>query len=135
MANLKGISPIIAVVVLLLVTVSIAGAAWSYIAGYFGGIVSKGVEITSVECTDYGAVLYIHNIGNDKLYTANDITITRKTISGACDGNIDIVFDATEVGPNGMVTATDSNCTAAVDAPPRYTVIVGGRVQHVQVSC
>ena len=134
--SLKGISPIIAIFVILLITVVIAGAAWTYISGYYGGMVERGIEVTSIDCTAAGVAIYIHNIGTGKIYTANnDVQISRINVSGSCGGAMSITFDPIELGPGDTGIATDANCNAADDATPRYTIIAGGRVQKAQVTC
>ncbi len=138
----KGITPIIAILVILLITIAITGSAWIYISTYYSGMTSEAIEVTSVDCTTNGAVIYLHNIGTDILST-NNLAITRELISGDCvnsTGDIQTSLAAswspTQVGPGDSMTFTDTNCCKSVNAStPRYTVIAGGRVQKVQLNC
>jgi len=134
---MKGISPIIATIVILLVTIVIAGAAWAYISGYFSGMVSKGVEITSIDCTTNGVKIYLHNIGSDNIDTAADIEVSRVLVdvNGACTGNLSASYSVNPVPPGGTTVLTDAGCTSSNTAVPRYTIIAGGRVQKTQVNC
>ena len=50
----KGITPIIAIVVLLLLTIAVTYSAYSFIQGYFTGLTSQQVEITDSFCTRTG---------------------------------------------------------------------------------
>jgi flagellin-like protein len=135
---MKGISPIIATIVILLVTIVIAGAAWAYISGYFGGMVSKGVEITSIDCTTTGVKIYLHNIGSDNIDTAADIEVTKELVAGACtSANMQGTYIPVTVPPGGTTVLTDAGClsTDPTSPVPRYTIVAGGRVQHTQVNC
>jgi len=138
----KGITPIIAILVILLITIAITGSAWIYISTYYSGMTSEAIEITSVDCTSSGATIYIHNIGTDKIST-NNIAISREVVTGDCvnsSGGITAAlaasWSAAEVGPGGTLTFKDTNCVRTVNASvASYTVISGGRVQKLQISC
>ncbi len=142
----KGITPIIAILVILLITIAITGSAWVYISSYYTGMTSEALEITSVDCTGAGATIYIHNIGTEFM-DVNRISVTREVIAGSCmmyngtdyidSGNqMDVSWDRTRIEPNDIGTFTDANCTRSSDiSTARYTIIAGGRVQKVQINC
>ena len=142
----KGITPIIAILVILLITVAIAGSAWIYISTYYSGMTSEAVEITSIDCTAAGARIYMHNIGTDSFYV-NTIGITREVVSGDCtyenstgdvfvSAAINITWDRTQIGPGEIGIFTDIECTKSLNATTaRYTILAGGRVQKVQMNC
>jgi flagellin-like protein len=136
MKKLKGITPIIAILVMLLITIAITGSAWIYVSTYYSGMTGKAIEVTSIDCTNAGVAIYIHNIGTDTLDTANDIDEDRVEISGSCTSAVSITYDPVSLGPGDSGIATDSGCNSTTDdATARYTLIAGGRVQKVQVSC
>ncbi len=56
----KGITPIIAVMILLLITVALAGTAWSYLSGFLSIQTSKSFEIPSA-----GAGAYCQSLPGD----------------------------------------------------------------------
>ena len=67
----KGITPIIAIIVLLLITVALAGAAWSYLSLYWQGLTSKSIEVTSTMCVGSGtAVVFMRNTGTQSITTS-----------------------------------------------------------------
>jgi len=143
MTKQKGVTPIIAILVILLITIAIAGSAWVYISTYFTGMTREAIEITSVDCLSTGATIYIHNIGTDTIATAN-IKIDRIVVSGNCVNSTgDVMADkqltwvpATEVGPGDIVTMTDEHCCRSTNVTAvRYTIIAGGRVQKVTINC
>ena len=76
---MKAITPVIAIIVLLLITVAISGAAWTYISGYWSGMVDKQIEVTDAFCVGTNqAKIIVRNIGNNPL-TTGDITVMNKT--------------------------------------------------------
>jgi hypothetical protein len=90
-------------------------------------------------CVD---LLYIHNIGTDTLDTGADVDEDRIMVSGSCYGNDTaapwdeyITYDPPTLGPGDSGIANDWHCNSSDDGTARYTLIAGGRVQKVQVSC
>ena len=132
---MKAITPIIAILVLLLITVSVAGAAWAYLSGYFGGMISKGVELMSIDCTATGVIIYVNNIGTDRLYMNDDMNIIREMVYGDCVTAMNISYIPAEIGPGNTGQIIDDGCNSSVKATPRYRVLAGGRVQTTQVNC
>lgn len=95
---------------MLLITVSLAAAAWTYISGYWGGLVGSAMEVTSVICQGgVNATVYVHNIGTQKL-NMNDLDITR-TFGGATPMNI--VLDPSDgmLDPGATGKIKDTGCT------------------------
>jgi flagellin-like protein len=88
----KGITPIIAIIILLLITVALAGAAWSYINVYWSSITGKNIIIVDGFCTG----------GN----TANVIIKNTGTLRVVLS-DIEIMDSAT-----GSMIATDLNWTS-----------------------
>ena len=74
----KGITPIIAIIILLLITVAIAGVAWSFFQGYLYTMMSGSFDIPigGAYCTDGTIIVQIMNTGQANL-TDSDITISR----------------------------------------------------------
>jgi flagellin-like protein len=115
----KGITPIIAILVILLITIAITGSAWIYISTYYSGI-----------------------IGTDTV-SSNNIAITREVVAGDCvnstgdiQASMAASWSATQTGPGEILTFTDTNCARSVNASTaRYTVIASGRVNKVQLNC
>ena len=70
----KGITPIIAIIILLLITLSLAASAWLFLGGYAGTMSSGILLISSVYESDGQAVAYATNIGSSVL-TADDIVL------------------------------------------------------------
>jgi len=95
----KGISTIIAVILLLVITISLAGTAYIFIIGMLRGQMSKPISILGASCnTTNGITLVISNDGTD-LITENDLTIF--------NGSVQLTdFDSISIPPK------DSNFTS-----------------------
>jgi flagellin-like protein len=119
----KGITPIIAIIVLLLITIALAGAAWTYMSTYFTTLTAKNMQMVDSYCTGTNAIVVLKNIGSEGINigtcaspgsitgttaTCGELRITRTDIDGTMYGNLDAsgVLD-----PQKFVKFTDKNCT------------------------
>jgi flagellin-like protein len=137
----KGITPIIAIIVLLLITVALAGAAWTYLSTYMSGLTGQSVEVRDYFCvgTDQ-AVILIANTGTIDIPTS-DITIVdmntgNPVTSGswtAADGST-LPGDEIKVGEIGKWMSPDNYCTTPDSCVFR---VIGGtaRAQVARVIC
>ncbi len=135
----KGITPIIATVVLLLVVVAIAGAAYTYITGFWGSLTSKVVQLQSVTCTSAGAIIGLRNVGNSNVTVTDgkDVSYAKTVIAGSAPGTLALVYQYATIGPGNSTTVMDSNCNSAAYAGStcRYTINAGGTNFEAQVTC
>jgi hypothetical protein len=150
MVNRKGISTIIATLVLLLVTLGIVSTAAMYLMGLLGGYTKAAYEITGVDCSSTGAKIYVHNIGTEKMskyivqVTERDVVSGNTTVcksqtpandTAAKNIQVDTSDGGGTIDLGSTATISDSQCTSATDAYVRYTIIVAGRVQKTDVRC
>ncbi|MFH0956513.1 MAG: archaellin/type IV pilin N-terminal domain-containing protein, partial [Candidatus Aenigmatarchaeota archaeon] len=92
---MKGITPIIAIIVLLLITVALAGVAWSYLQGYMGGLTSKSIEVRDYFCiTGDKPIIVVANIGTEAIATS-EIGIMDATTGTATTGSWTYLGNAT----------------------------------------
>lgn len=124
---MKGISTVIAVVVMLLVTIAIIGAAWSYISGYWVGLTAKNAEVTSTDCTNGVVTIFIKNIGGSSINLATDVTTTRTSPTSA-----DISASGT-IGLGKIGNVTDNTCGTGNTCV--YRVVVAGRSLPASATC
>jgi len=76
----KAITPVISIIILLLITVALAGAGWSFIFGYWEGITSKQIEVIDSFCVASGeGKVLIKNIGTSDLITNEIAVMDKKT--------------------------------------------------------
>ncbi len=77
---MKGITPIIAIIVLLLITVAVAGSAWTYLQQYVGGLTSSQMEVVDYFCVGGNqAKILVRNTGTAGINTADISVIDTET--------------------------------------------------------
>jgi|GEM_PF-1043042 len=120
----KGITPIIAVIILLLITVALAGFAWSFLSGYVGGLAGKNIQVADSYCiSGTQAKVVLRNVGTEGISlgtctsdgsitgtekSCEDITAVRTDIGGSMYGKLSA---SGTINPQGSFTFTDDNCT------------------------
>ena len=82
----KGISTIIASIILLIITIGLAGTAYVFITGLLTGFYSKVINVLDVSCTPSG----VPNMSNITIILSNDGTmnITDSELTVMVDNNI-----------------------------------------------
>ncbi len=137
---MKGITPIISIIILLLVTVGLAAAAWTYMSNYLTTLTAKTVEIPTQKCVNGEDVMAIvHNMGTSKITMANDVTILDDT-GGSVTGTWTEVGSPTiiaDIDPGGYGKVTIVGCCVGAACPKTctYSFVVAGRSQTVTVYC
>ena len=71
---MKGITPIIGVIVLLLIVIALAGSAYVFLFGTFSGLTSHNIRIVYGSQED--GTIIINNIGTESVNPIEDLTIT-----------------------------------------------------------
>ncbi|MCX6817974.1 MAG: hypothetical protein NTU57_03885 [Candidatus Aenigmarchaeota archaeon] len=139
----KGITPIISVIILLLITVGLAAAAWTYMGNFFTSLTAKTIEIPTQKCINGRDVMVIlHNMGTEKISLKNDVTVlsngipvivTWCNVSGLCNGNDNIT--STDAG--GFAKAIIDNCVTVSGQAKTcsYDFVVASRTQTASVYC
>jgi len=93
---MKGITPIISTIVLLLITVALAGAAWMYLSGFMGTYTEKGItaSVRSASCLGSTFRVRVTNIGtaaikdSDLKFQVVD-SIAGTTVAGCTTATVD----------------------------------------------
>ncbi|MHA2065803.1 MAG: archaellin/type IV pilin N-terminal domain-containing protein [Candidatus Thorarchaeota archaeon] len=136
----KGITPIIAIIVLLLITIALAGAAWTFMSQYTGQLTSKNIQMIDAYCQSRtNATVVLKNIGTDTITvgtcsslgdisgtsaTCGDFTISRTDGAAPMDG---LFSTATALAPGSTLAFTDAGCTVIGTAQScSYRFLVGG---------
>ena len=69
---MRGITPVIAIIVLLLITIAIAGGAWTFMSTLTTGYTSKVIQTVDSFCSGDGyAVIALKNVGTDPITIAD----------------------------------------------------------------
>lgn len=136
-AHKKGITPIVAIIILLLITIALAGAAYSYISTYWESVTSKNIQITNKFCTGGNtANIIIKNMGTSQVTLADIVvmnTITGTPVSGdwtTIDGTQSL--DTLDQGETGKFNAT---CTGYCTYRFIYGGAIGASAHTVSVAC
>ncbi len=132
----KGITPIIAIIVLLLITVALAGAAWTYLSGYMTGLTGKSYDIRDAFCvTGDTGVIMLSNTGtlNISVSEISIIDIETGVDAGGVWTKADGTTATTVIPVNGMARWSDSG-TCGTSCSYR---VVGGtaRAQVANINC
>lgn len=139
---MKGITTIISIIILLLLTVGLAATAWTYMSNYLTGIIAKNIEISTQKCVSGAAgkdaMAIAHNMGTSNITIANDVTILNEqgnVVSGASwttiqGGSINVI----EPGRYGKVNIP---CCSGATCPKTCTfdMVIGGRTQTITIYC
>jgi flagellin-like protein len=107
----KGITPIIASIILLLIAVALGGSSWMYIYGYWGTMTSQNIDTMGSYCSRGLATVNIKNIGTDpinisntKLQTEEYLPIDKTSLLlHFNEGSGTTVYDSSGNGNNGVL--------------------------------
>ena len=77
---MKAITPIIAIIILLLITITLAAAGWTFLSGYTGSLLSKQIDISGSVCVGGDRVkIFVKNIGTASISTDEISVIDKDT--------------------------------------------------------
>jgi len=137
----KGITPIISIIVLLLITVSLASAAWSFLYGFIIPPISKTFLIPSggSYCVDGFIKIHVLNTGYQSDLLPDDF------IMAAIDGTNLVLPDDLELfgsiatGKSARVLDYDCNTKPACSTPiSGYHIVdlgTNSQIDHISVYC
>ncbi len=144
----KGITPIISIIILLLITIGLAASAYTFMSGYFGTMTGTSIQATGV-CvggTDDYALITVTNIGtasismgstcqadgsvNQVSKKCGDVTVTR-TDGEQMNGK----FSAGAIPRRDSVTFEDHACDAAEECIYAFTTAGMVTPQTVIIRC
>lgn len=141
----KGITPIISVIILLLITVGLAAAAWTYMGNFFSSITAKTIEVPTQKCINGVDVMaIIHNMGTESISLTNDVVVLSNgmPLTGAqtpawCRVNETCASTTLgSVDAGGFAKVIIKQCaTSGVAKTCNYDFVVASRTQSVNVYC
>jgi len=100
--NERGITPVISVVLLLMMTVAIAGIAWFWLQGMTERIMNATEETTDVQ---FGKLLFDLDFGSTKVYCTDDDYIDMVSVFVSVDGGTGVQLDGVLL--NDLVVEND----------------------------
>jgi flagellin-like protein len=134
----KGITPIIAIIILLLITISLAAAAWTFLTGYFTGLTGNVIDISTQTCIGGDTAMgIVKNIGSAGIIIG-DITVIDKADGNSATPVWTSVDGATTLTPTDVISP-GGNARMEIGSLSagryNYAVIVAGREYTFQVLC
>ena len=108
----KGITPIIAIIILLLITIALAGAAWTYLQGFLFSQISKSFVVPSggAFCESGIIKVYLLNTGYQSSLSKSDFILME---IGSTDVKNDILTDFT-IQPGNATLVLETDCDSAL---------------------
>ena len=74
----KGITPIISIIMLLLITIGLSAAAWSYMSNYLSEMTTGVVQVSDTTCIGGTSVIFfVKNVGTNALSTSQIIGLDK----------------------------------------------------------
>ncbi len=127
----KGITPIISTIVLLLITVALAGAAWTYMSGFMGSYTEKSFTVpTGGAYCDSSRIFHLRVVN-----TGMTTIVAGDWVSAFVEGlaPTNNTFTTSSVAPKGTAEFTRGTGTAGTS----YTIVIGtvAGVQRIPVVC
>lgn len=131
---MKGISAVIATLLMLVITVALAITAYGYITGLFTSQTSKTIEIADAACT--AGVSYFVTVRNTDQF--NNISTAELTVRVDDQPITTITWNPTSIQANGGVTTgTVTNPAGGTAGTAHRVKVLGpsGRPAQIPVTC
>ena len=140
--KMKGITPIIAILVLLLITVALTSMTYQYLMSYMESLIGQNIEVVNTYCyggTDFVAM--VRNIGTKDIPLSKvNVQVEPSTLLGVWMDMAGATLDPATGGtiPVGQIVQYRITCTSPCIPPDRYSVSFvspTGRVIDASLSC
>jgi flagellin-like protein len=140
---MKGITPIISVIILLLITIGLASAAWTYMSGYMNSLTSRVLEISPASCIGGTQVTFLvrnagtNNIGGDSIKAMNLNSGAAEALTWQYLNGTDVTSPIIESGSTIRAKITNPCTTAGVAKTCEYELTLIGSTwkQEIPVAC
>jgi len=117
----KGITPVISIIILLLIAIALAGAAWTFMGGLAGSFMKGSLMVVDARCEGVkNATIVLRNIGTQSLSLGDCLNTGISGSSKTCgrliidriDGisNMDANLSTLVLNPGQEVTFKDEGC-------------------------
>ena len=103
---MKGVSAVIAIILMLMITIALAGMAYTYMSGVFTAKTAVVLTITDAECKSTGVRVWVRNDGT---VSSGAVTVTVTTSAGG-------TITCTIAAP-GLAPGAESSCPAGSASP------------------
>jgi len=121
---MKGVSTVIATILMLMITIGLAGVAASYIFGWFAGETAIVLSVEDSECNANEVTVWIRNEGTE---TSGDVTISFD--------NIDMTCSVSGLAGGALGSCTDNTLTYTVGYHTIRASTPGATPARTRVYC
>lgn len=132
----KGITPVVAIVILLIIALGVVGLAYGFISGIIGTATGKAVFLSGLSpCTGGLASINMTNVGTQTIANdgpGEDVSVTRTSCTGA-NCVVENYVHGGNFGPNAQGWVSDSGCGIA--SVCIYDVRVGPVSYPTRAAC
>jgi flagellin-like protein len=102
---MKGISSIIASILLLIITIGLAGTAYLFISGLLTGSINKVINVLDVSCNNGKITVILSNDGTANINSVSDIIVT---VDGTVETNNFNTFSPSLIPPHSSALNTSA---------------------------
>ena len=128
----KGITPIIAIIILLLITIALAASAWTFLSGFLGTQIEKSffVPIGGAYCVGGTIKVTVVNTGTTTIKASDFI------VHSIDDANV-VINSTLEIPVRSGILVIDDDNNGNNWSSSTYTVYIGttASVQQIPVTC
>jgi FlaG/FlaF family flagellin (archaellin) len=132
---MKGVSTVIATILMLMIAVGLAAVTAGYVFNWFSGQTATSIDLDKVatRCVGTTITVYVKNTGTERL-TADKITISGNTAAGGTIASTACGVVGTVFTPGGGALACTNTVTGSAGT---NTIIVSGPTNTMKttVSC
>ena len=129
MRKMKGVSPIIAIILIIVITLGLAGVAQVYIRGIFAAR-SAVIELIDSYCENGNGAAVIRNSGITTISSGSIVVI--KTTGDVCTNELNDTDFAADLPPGGTLTGDFTGCPSGVH---KWRIRGPSNVVEVVVIC
>lgn len=123
----KGITPIIAIIILLLITIALAGSAWVYLTGYVNVFITSSFDVLPGSfCRQNQATILVRNIGSSSINTVSD-KLDQINEYGV-DGNTVVLYHLNDITGDTAVDEAGGDNSGTVYYPISPPAMVNGKL-------
>jgi len=125
----KGVSAIIATILLLMITIGLAGMAYVFMSGMMTSRTSKVISLLDTSCTDTNITIVISNDGTNPINPSSDIKVFVDNIQ---DTSVDFSNATVEPHKSLVITGIDDGVVSGANT---ILVVSPTNAVHSTVFC
>jgi len=132
----RGITPVISIIILLLITVSLSGAAWAFLQGFLLPQITKTFLVPQggAYCSNNEIKVYVVNTGYQSPLLRDDFIV--KNLNPDTTGGFD-VLPFPPIAPGNTTQVIGYDCGGMCESNVYYSIELGtgSSIQNIPVFC